>query len=524
MNMKHGALTLAILATLATAGGGAAARTATGDTTTGNMAVQRALGHLLAHRDAARASARDGFQPRDVIVDADGSEHVRFNRTYAGLPVIGGDLVVHSRNGAFKAMNLGQARPIELPTVPTIDGDQAAVAAGAQFGTDFEGSPGRSLVVYARGKGVARLAWQVHLQNQRADMTYIVSARDGAILDAWSNRETAAAAGTGRTLYSGDVVLTTNKIATGYELRDPSRGNSYVLDGSTSRTSGQVYKDADNSWGNHAASDAASAAADAQYGMATTWDFYLSAFGRRGIANDGKGAYSRVHYGRKYANAYWSDGCFCMTYGDGDGSVLGSLVSLDIAGHEMSHGVTARTAGLIYSGESGGLNEANSDILGTMVEFQANNASDTPDYMIGEKIFKANVDGSATQQALRRMYNPMLDGGSPNCWYAGIGNLDVHYSSGVANHFFYLLAEGNGKKTFSGVDHTSPTCNGMSVAGIGRAKAQQVWYRALTVYFTSTTDYAAARVATIAAANDLYGANSTEAQAVAAAWSAVGVG
>ncbi|MEO6227992.1 MAG: M4 family metallopeptidase [Thermomonas sp.] len=515
MSIKHGLLSLAILATI---GGGtvSAAGVAT--------PAKRALGQLHAHQGAARISPRDGFHMRDVVVDADGGEHVRFDRTYAGLPVIGGDVVVHSRNGFYRDMSIGQLRAIDVSTTPTIDGNEAVVVAGTRFGSVFSGRPERVLVVYARGKHAAQLAWRVRLHNAGADMTCVVSARDGAILDAWSNLETATATGTAHTLYSGDVVLTTNSIVRGgYELRDPSRGASFTLDASNSRTSGQVYKDADNIWGNYTNSDAATVAADAQYGMAMTWDFYLSAFGRQGIANNGKGAYSRVHYGRSYSNAYWSDGCFCMTYGDGDVSVIGPLVSLDIAGHEMSHGVNARTAGLIYSGESGGLNEANSDILGTMVEFFANNAKDTPDYMIGEKIIKANVNGSANQAALRRMYNPMLDGASPNCWYSGIGDLDVHYSSGVANHFFYLLAEGSAKKTFSGVDHTSPTCNGASVTGIGRSKARQVWYRALTVYFTSTTDYAGARVATIAAAKDLYGTNSTQAKAVAAAWSAVSV-
>uniref|UniRef100_UPI0013D3529C M4 family metallopeptidase n=3 Tax=Pseudomonadota TaxID=1224 RepID=UPI0013D3529C len=79
-------------------------------------------------------------------------------------------------------------------------------------------------------------------------------------------------------------------------------------------------------------------------------------------------AYNRVHYSRNYNNAYWSDACFCMTYGDGDGTTLRPLVALDVAGHEMTHGVTSRTANLTYSGESGGLNEATSDIFGTMVE------------------------------------------------------------------------------------------------------------------------------------------------------------
>jgi len=186
-----------------------------------------------------------------------------------------------------------------------------------------------------------------------------------------------------------------------------------------------------------------------------------------------------------------------------------------VAGHEMSHGVTSRSANLTYSGESGGLNEATSDIFGTMVEFYANNAYDTPDYMIGEEI---------SSSPLRWMYDPHKDGASPNCYVSNIGSLDVHYSSGLANHFFYLLAEGTTDKTFSGVLHHSPTCfAGATANGITRAKAEKIWYRALTVYMTSSTNYAGARAATINAANDLYGVGSAEAAAVAGTWTAVGV-
>jgi len=343
------------------------------------------------------------------------------------------------------------------------------------------------------------------------------------VLDRWSNNESAAATGTGKTLYSGNVSIGTNSVAGGFEMRDPSRGNGYTINGGTGIGSGQIYKDADNSWGNNTASDAVSAAADAHFGVATTWDYYKNVHGRTGINNDGKGASSRVHYGRKFANAFWNDGCFCMTYGDGDGVTIGPLVTLDIAGHEMSHGVMSRTAGLIYSGESGGLNEANSDIMGTMVEFRANSTLDTPDYLIGEELFVANVSGSANQTALRFMFDPDNDGLSPNCWSASLGNMDVHYSSGPANHFYYLLAEGSGAKTYSGVNHQSPTCNASTIAGIGRAKAEKIWYRAVTVYMTSNTNYAGARTATLAAASDLYGAGSPERAAVAAAWSAVSV-
>ena len=483
----------------------------------------RALELLRSHAPVASASAQDHFVARAEVIDADGTEHVRFDRRYAGLPVIGGDVVVHSRNGRFKDVSLTQRAPLSLSARPGIDANAALVAAGTQFGSDFTGAPESTLVVDARG-ATPRLAWQVRLQNARADMTYLVDAHAGRVLDRWSNRETAAAAGTARTLYSGDVALVTNSIFGGFEMRDPSRGSTRTIDASNSRTSGQLYKDADNAWGNYTVADPATAAADAQYGTRVTWDYYKARHGRNGIANDGKGAYNRVHYGRRYSNAYWNDNCFCMTYGDGDGVNLSPLVALDIAGHEMSHGVTSHTAGLIYTGESGGLNEATSDILGTMVEFYANNPQDTPDYLIGEEVFISNVPGSANQRALRYMFNPSRDGTSPNCYYSGIGNRDVHYSSAIANLFYYLLAEGTGARTYSGVNHTpARTCNGSTFAGIGRAKAEKIWYRALSVYFTSNTNYAGARAATISAAKDLYGATSAEATAVAKAWSAVSV-
>ena len=222
-----------------------------------------------------------------------------------------------------------------------------------------------------------------------------------------------------------------------------------------------------------------------------------------------------MHYGKNYANAFW-DGTK-MTYGDGDGVNFGPLTSLDVAGHEMSHGVTENTAGLTYSGESGGLNEATSDIFGTTVEFYSGNANDPGDYLVGEEFDLKQHRG------FRRMDNPSSDGASLNCWSSTAGSKDVHYSSGIGNHFFYLLSEGSGSKTIGGVAHSSSTCNGSTVSGIGRDVAAKIWYRALTVYMTSSTNYKGARTATLNAARDLYGAGSTQYNTVAAAWSAVAV-
>lgn len=504
-------------------------------------AVGRALGLLGTSKgiSTARVSQNDRFIARDVTVDRDGTEHVRFNRTYAGLPVIGGDFVVHSRNGQLKATSQTQHSALSLSTRARITAADAIVSAGAEFGSGFVGRPTALLAIYARDANVPKLAWQVGLAGvdntgDPIDFVYIVDANSGKVLDRWSTIETdrargavclstdnTPATGVGKTLYSGSVAIGTTACGASFDMKDQSRGRNYVTDlGNAVAGKGKIFNDLDNVFGNNTNADRASAAADALYGAERTWDYYRDVHGRLGINNDGIGALNRVHAGQGFANANWSDACFCMTYGDGDGVNTGPLVALDIAGHEISHGVTSRTAKLIYSGESGALNEANSDILGTMVEFRANNPLDTPDYLIGEKIFISNPGNT---KALRWMFKPDIDGLSPNCYSSNLGTLDVHFSSGVANHFYYLLAEGSGPKTFSGVNHTSPTCNGSSLAGITRAKAEKIWYRALTVYFTSNTGYAAARAATISASNDLYGINSVESKAVAATWSAVKV-
>jgi Zn-dependent metalloprotease len=493
-----------------------------------NTTAGQALSHANSHRAELRAADGDAFSIRDTFVDpVKGVTVARVERTYRGLPVIGGDAVQRFRGNSFQGLSQTLRTDVRPDVRPTITADRAIVEAGVRFGTDFDGVPTARLVVYAL-RSTPTLAYEVVYSGTRADQTptdmhYFVSARDGRVLDQWDNIHTATATGTARTLYVGNVPVTTNSITGGFELRDPTRGGTYTINGHTGRTSGMIFTDTDNTWGNNTNADAASAAAEVHYGVGVTWDFYKNVLGRLGIANNGKGSYNRVHYGVNYGNAFWNDGCFCMTFGDGDGVNLGPLVNIDVAGHELSHGVTSRTAGLVYSGESGGLNESTSDIFGTMVEFYANNAADTPDYLIGEELFLANTPGSANQKALRYMFDPIRDTRSPNCYVATLGNLDVHFSSGVGNRFFYLLAEGSGARTYSGVNHQVATCNAGSVTGIGRDKAAKIWYRALSMYMTSGTNYAGAAVATISAASDLYGPASPERASVIAAWRAVSV-
>lgn len=494
--------------------------------------------------NAVRRANADAFNASDAIVDADGTEHVRFQRTYEGLPVIGGDFVVHSRNGQVGKVSQTLKTSARPGTAPRINLDQAIVEAGAHFNGRFIGAPAARLVIYARGASPV-LAHEVTLNGIKPDQTptemhYFVDASNGKILDQWDGIETArpgpgggctatAAVGTGNSLTLGSVVLNTSACSGQYQLTDLTRGGGRTTNMALKTSGlGSDYVDANNIWGNGTLSDSQTVAADAHFGVSMTFDYFKVVHGRNGIANDGKGALSRVHYGRNYQNAFWSDSCFCMTFGDGDnGASILPLVALDVAGHEMSHGVMSRTANLVYSGESGGLNEANSDIFGAMVEYRTNSANDTPDYVIGEKLFPNNANMS---QAIRWMFKPSLDRASPDCYVSNIGTLDVHYSSGVANHFYYLLAEGAvvpagfGAGSWANLTPASMVCNGnTSITGIGRSAAEKIWYRALGVYMTSGTDYANARAATLSAASDLYGGGSAQYNAVAAAWSAVSV-
>ncbi|MGX4689734.1 M4 family metallopeptidase [Streptomyces sp. JNUCC 63] len=462
---------------------------------------------------------------KDVVKDGDGTLHTRYERTYAGLPVLGGDLIVDTAtSGKTERVLKATGAAVEVgsltPAVSKAAAEQQAVRRAKALGGTEAGADQSSRKVIWAASGKPVLAYETVIGGFQDDGTpnrlhVVTDANTGKELHRYQGIET----GVGNTQYSGQVPLTTTQSGSTYTLNDGARGGhrTYNLNRGTSGT-GTLFSQADDTWGNGTTSNAATAGADAHYGAAVTWDFYKDSFGRSGIRNDGKAAYSRVHYGNAYVNAFWDDSCFCMTYGDGSGNAR-PLTSLDVAGHEMSHGVTSNTAGLRYSGESGGLNEATSDIFGTGVEFYAGNSSDPGDYLIGEKI---DINGNGTP--LRYMDKPSKDGASKDSWYSGIGSVDVHYSSGPANHFFYLLSEGSGAKVIGGVSYNSPTADGLPVTGIGRDKALQIWYRALTTKFTSTTNYAGARTGTLAAAGELYGTSGAEYKAVQDAWAAVAVG
>jgi Zn-dependent metalloprotease len=493
--------------------------------TPSNSLLADAGAALRKNAKAVKGSAQDQYTVYSSKKDPNGSGVVRYTRKYHGLRVYGGDFIIRvGADGAFTGSSVGLTAPLSLGITPKVSAAKARASAKAAFSGKMTSTGAAELFVDA-SSGSPVLAWETVVAGWAKDgktpsrLHVITNASTGAVIGSFDEIETIN--GTGNSIYSGTVGVDSTLTDPTYSLVDPSHGNNRTCDLNNGTSTCTTFTDADNVWGTGVNTDRASAAVDAHYGAAVTYDYYLNVHGRNGIFGNGAGVPSRVHYGNAYVNAFW-DGTQ-MTYGDGSGNAK-PLVSLDVAGHEMSHGVTANVVpgGLTYSGESGGLNEATSDIFGTMVEFYANNSSDPGDYDIGEKI-----DLFGTGAPLRYMYNPALDGASQSCWSSTTNSVDVHYSSGVANHFFFDLAEGTGTTPYG----TSPVCGSADpVVGIGRDKAEKIWFRALDTYFVSNTRYIntttptnTARAYSLSAAADLYGLCGTEYKAVQAAWTAVNV-
>ena len=307
--------------------------------------------------------------------------------------------------------------------------------------------------------GLRRLTVGTKADQTPSRLHTVVDASTGATLDSWDE----VVEGTGNSMYSGTVTLGTTLV--GRQLPAEGRGRELHRPTSTAPPPARARCSPTPTTCGATARPARrqTAGVDAQYGAEKTFDYYKNVQGRNGIWDTGVGARSRVHYGNAYNNAFW-DGTQ-MTYGDGAGNAK-PLTAIDVAGHEMSHGVTENTAGLAYRGDAGGLNEATSDIFGTAVEFYANSAADPGDYLIGEKI---DIRGNGTP--LRYMDKPSKDGASQDCWSSTLKNLDPHYSSGPLNHWFFLASEGSGARTVNGVAYNSPVCGG--AAAVDRCRPRQ---------------------------------------------------
>ncbi len=346
-----------------------------------------------------------------------------------------------------------------------------------------------------------------------------VDAKTGKVLGTNALILETNAPGTAVTAYSGNQAIVADQVsATSYRLRETGRNGgtaveTYNLKQGTNYSRATDFTDTDNTWNNvNTAKD--QYATDAHWGAEKTVDYLKAKFNRNSIDNNHFAIKSYVHYSRNYFNAFW-DGSR-MTYGDGS-STNGNkpLTALDVCAHEIGHGMTSKTANLVYQKESGALNEAFSDILGNSVEFWARPTKAS--WKLGED-FSYVIRDMANPNAYG---DPDTYGGTywvnPNCTPSSTNDYcGVHTNSGVLNFWYYLLVNGGSGTNDKGFAY--------NVTGVGLDKAAQIAYRTLTTYLTSTSTYANARTYSLQAAADLYGAGSAEVTQTTNAWNAVGVG
>jgi Zn-dependent metalloprotease len=483
-------------------------------------------------KENLKLSSDYGFELINVQTDKFGMSHHRYHQTYKGKVIENGDWVVHVKNGLVVSMNGNIYNDINLPSTPVLSEQDGLAMALSYVGADKykwedpqtekwlkieQKDPNATFfpkgeMVYANGDMVNfdsrkyKLAWKYNIYAEsplyRAEI--YVDAVSGEIVWESNQIHNIDVPGTGESQYSGIVTIDVDSVGpNSFRLRETLRGNgieTYNLLQGTNYNNAVDFTDTNNYWDNYNSQED-EYAVDAHYGTEVTYDYFWNIHNRNSIDDNGFALYSYVHYSTNYTNAFW-DGQR-MTYGDGGGSYT-PLTTLDICGHEVTHGLTTNTSSLVYSYESGALNESFSDIFGTTVEWYGDTVNN--DWLIGEDILP-NQSG-----AFRSMSDPPAKG-DPDCylgtnWYTGSGdNGGVHTNSGVQNKWFYILSEGQ-----------------YSVTGIGIIDASRVAFRNNTVYLVSSSQYADARFYSIQAATDIFGACSPEVIATTDAWFEVCVG
>ena len=474
------------------------------------------------------------LKEKNKDVDQLGMTHVKLQQTKNGVPVEGAELIVHyNKQGAVQTVNGYYNNDLaekDFDTTPEVSSEKAIETAKKFVSAPvvLEYDPIAELVVYPIADS-DYLTYKVNvnfLGEQPGNWFVYIDAKTGEVLDQYNGIMDASedfqpSKGSGIGVKGENRVLNiahNNTAGTGegtkFYLVDkshPNTGGLYTYDfknqwrSSTVKLPGVLFQ-ADNASFH---SDYERAGVDAHYNSEKVYNYYLNEHNRNSIDGKGMPIISSVHYGQDYNNAFWNGQQ--MTYGDGDGKFMITLsAGLDVAAHEMTHGVTTNTSNLQYRFQSGALNEGFSDIFGTLI--------DDDDWEIGEDIMAPEaVDGG--RDALRSLSNPKRfpvgsayvaygngEGMYPNTmgeFYDLPLNLDnggVHINSSIINHAAYLTGE-----------------------EIGKHKLGQIYYRALTVYFTPTSNFSDARKALLQAATDIYGADSAEYKATESGLTQVGI-
>lgn len=472
---------------------------ATSNGSDAQAAAARSARSLVASRPARlHPSKYDGFQAQPVQ-SSSGLQYVPYERTYKGLPVVGGDFVVATdSDGNVLGTTVAQTRAVQLASVSPTVARAAARATAAHQVRDARLETTRLVVLQ---RAASALAWETTVDGVRdggpSRLTVYVDAHSGRVLTTKEH----VAEGTGSSAWNGTVTIPTTLSGSTYSMKNPNATTMVCQDAATNVT----FSGSDDSWGNADATNRETGCVDAYYGAEKERQMLSSWLGRSGM--DGSGGWVPIRVGLNDVNAYYDGTQVQIGHTQTGGKWIGEM---DVIAHEMGHGIDDHTPGGISAGNT---QEFVADTFGAMTEWYANNAKDTPDYTVGEMV---NLVGSGP---IRYMYNPSL-AGDDNCYSSATPTAEVHAAAGPGNHWFYLLAEGTSP---TDGQPTSPTCNGTSITGIGIQKAAKIMYNAMLMK-TSSSSYLKYRTWTLTAAKNLYGATScTEFNAVKAAWDAVSV-
>jgi len=444
------------------------------DPATAESALRVVLPQVVA---PLRMSASD-LRLRGVRRDGRGGTHFRFGQVVSGLDVIGGDIVVHvDRKGSVSGVSGGGGDVGRLPPARLTPGEATArVAADRRLAGLRLAASRLVFLVTPRGtrhRGLELLAVGVRGKDPVRDRVYV-------------------------DMTNGSIVAVDPQIRFARSRRVYSANNGTLLPGTLRRSEGQAATsdlDINGAYDNTGA----------------FYDAFAGFWGRDSFDNAGAPLSSTVHYSTNYCNAFWNG--TQMVFGDGN-TAFGCLPlarAVDVTAHELTHAIIERESGLFFSGESGALNESLADSFAAFVEAWVdgggtNALSTTADtWLVGEDVLPPFI---------RSMCDPAADGASADVWSSGVGNLDVHYSSGVGNLAFCLLSNG-------GTHPRGKT--GVLVPSVGLQTAIRILYEAQANYMTSTTTYAAARTAMEDAATAL-GYDQATRDAVGCAWAAVRVG
>lgn len=478
------------------------------------------------------------FQAYSTEPDNLGFTHIRYKEYIGGFVVDNTMLIAHIQNGELVSANLDFYKEVN-PVQAASFSEQAALQIALKkvnavhykwenkmeeeqlriikHDPSFTYFPNGTLVcVHRKGNDYSsasiRLAWKfdIYADQPLSRVFYYVDAQTGEVIAEQKEIHEADVLGTANTVYSGNVPMTSDNFSAGnYRLRETGRGlgiETYNMN----HTSNYTQTDFTSTSSNWNLPVADQAATDAHWGAEMTYDYFSLVHGRNSIDDAGMALLSYVHYTTNFVNAFW-DGQV-MTYGDGNISQGYTVMTgLDVCGHEIAHGLTTFTAGL-NGGEADALNEGNSDIFGNTIEAYARPTQNS--WIMGEDISTSGLGFRNMADPNSSNYpGPQPDTYLGTYWDAGG---EPHNNDGPQIYWYYLLCQGG-----SGTNDNGDAYN---ITGITMAEARLIEYRALVVYMTPNTDYAAARIATIQAAQDLYGGCSPEVISTTNAWYAVGVG